>query len=100
MRLYWLDMETTSLDPDSGSVLEIAVAVSALEQPFDVTDTMSAVLRYPSVTDSKGAPPSLDLIVETMYKKNNLLAECRPMSRNCSEVRSTRLRSRHASPRL
>jgi oligoribonuclease (3'-5' exoribonuclease) len=74
MRLYWLDLETTSLDPSTGSILEVAVAVSLLERPFDVTDAMSVVLRYPSVVD--GAP-DLDPVVLDMHTKNGLFVECR-----------------------
>ena len=77
MRLYWLDLETTGLDPNADNILEVALAVSVLERPFEVTDVMSAVLRYPSATDSKDAPASLHPVVEEMHTKNGLLAECR-----------------------
>lgn len=77
MRLYWLDLETTGLDPNADNILEIAVAVSLLERPFDVTERVELRMRYPSVTDSKGAPASLHPVVEEMHTKNGLLAECR-----------------------
>ena len=76
MRLYWLDLETTGLDPNADNILEIAVAVSVLERPFEATDAMSVVLRYPSANGSKGVP-SLHPVVEEMHTKNGLLAECR-----------------------
>ena len=74
LKLFWLDLETTSLDPDEGSILEIAWATATLEEPFVVTDAVSAVLRYPSAGD--GAQ-SLDPFILDMHTRNGLLSECR-----------------------
>ena len=36
MKLFWLDLETTSLDPLTGRILELAVAEADLGDPFEI----------------------------------------------------------------
>lgn len=75
MKIYWLDVETTGLSPERDALLELAYAEADLGRPFDLSPVQSAVLRYPSQVDGKGAPPLTPLIL-AMHTKNGLLAEC------------------------
>lgn len=69
--IYWLDLETTGLNPrvHGASILEIAVSKASFDSPFEATPLYHAVLWHPG----KGLDP---FIVE-MHTKNGLLAECR-----------------------
>jgi oligoribonuclease len=72
MKLYWLDLETTGLDPNTDSILEIAVAVATLERPFAVTDTLNVVLRF-----TEEQVKTLSPFILKMHTDNGLLDECR-----------------------
>lgn len=68
MKLLWLDLETTGLDPCECKVLEIVVMQAELERPFTATPLYSAVIWH----DGTGLS---DFILD-MHTKNRLLAEC------------------------
>jgi oligoribonuclease (3'-5' exoribonuclease) len=44
VKLLWLDLESSGLDPTHDRILEIAVRVARLEQPFDVRQSFSWVI--------------------------------------------------------
>ena len=69
-RLLWLDLETTGLDPQSCSILEVAACVADFENPFVTHDPYEAVLR-PDLQ-------ALDIhpVVLAMHEKNGLWREC------------------------
>lgn len=67
MRLCWIDLETTGLDPNKDAILEIAVITTALERPFESIASIEAVLHY----DGR----ELDPRVLDMHTKNGLLKE-------------------------
>lgn len=46
MDLYWIDLETTGLDPHKDKVLEIYVARASLERPFDAKPFFHRVLHF------------------------------------------------------
>jgi oligoribonuclease (3'-5' exoribonuclease) len=46
MKLLWLDLETTGLDPTTCKILEIAVSVADLTDPFNATPVYHAVLWH------------------------------------------------------
>ncbi len=71
MKLWWLDLETTGLDPRRHEILEIGVAIADLERPFQAVDTYHAVTPF-NVSDE-----ALDPFIVDMHTKNGLLAECR-----------------------
>ncbi len=68
MKLLWLDLETTGLDPAKNVILEVAVSVADLATPFVATPIYHAVL----VHHGQG----LDPFIVDMHTKNGLLAEC------------------------
>jgi oligoribonuclease len=70
MKLLWLDLETTGLDPTEDAVLEIAISTADLSDPFNATEAYHAVLWYP------GRGAHLDPFVVDMHTKNGLFEEC------------------------
>lgn len=81
MKLYWLDLETTGLDPLKTDVLEVSVAVADLHKPFDITKIYSAVVKLYRPVES------LDPFIIDMHTKNGLLVECqRPDAKPIEQV--------------
>lgn len=74
MKLIWLDIETTGLDPNKDVILEIAVAEADLERPFELRHIYEAVLAFPHPSVSPGwkHPPA----VLEMHIKNGLWDAC------------------------
>ncbi len=70
MKLLWLDLETTGLDPQSCQILEVAACVADLDDPFTVRDHYEAVLRPPV------KPLDVHPVVLEMHQKNGLWADC------------------------
>ena len=70
MKLLWLDLETTGLDPHTSQILEVAACVADLDRPFDASDTFEAVLSS-SVT-----PDHVHPVVAEMHRKNGLWVAC------------------------
>lgn len=74
MKLLWLDLETTGLDPQKDRILEVAISQADLRDPFNVTLLYRAsILTY--LTDDLLSPFIVD-----MHTKNGLLEECRSVS--------------------
>lgn len=84
MKLYWLDLETTGLDPSRDVVLEIAVSVAELEKPFEAEPLYHAVLDW-----EEGEPLHSD--VQAMHERSGLLAECAKSIHREKEVESALL---------
>ena len=72
MDLYWLDLETTGLDPEEDYILEIALYKSRFEDPFNVQSVYNRVFQYPL----HDYHPKLEPFVRDMHTKNGLLKEC------------------------
>lgn len=75
MKLIWLDLETTGLDPRKDSILEVYAAEADLSDPFTITRELVNDVVY------LGAPSVLRLerdnpFVHAMHTKNGLLADC------------------------
>ena len=68
MKLLWLDLETTGLDPREHEILEIFVAEADIARPFDASYLYHAVLSH----DGHG----LSEFIRDMHTRNGLLAEC------------------------
>jgi oligoribonuclease len=68
MKLLWLDLETTGLDPRECKVLEVAVMQADFATPFVVTLLYHAVIEH----DGKNLSP----FILDMHTKNGLLIEC------------------------
>lgn len=82
MKLVWLDLETTGLDPQKDSILEVAASESTLEAPFDARPIYHAVLAFPKAATIGGA---IDPFVVSMHAKNGLWDECEAKWREASE---------------
>jgi oligoribonuclease len=72
MKLYWLDLETTGLDPHRDKILELAIGRSELETPFAIDEVQSFVLALPSSPE----PHEWDPFVQEMHNKNGLRHAC------------------------
>jgi oligoribonuclease len=69
MKLIWLDLETTGLDPEHDRILEIAVSEADFNTPFDARPIYHEVFPiHPGAI--------LDGFVKDMHTKNGLLKEC------------------------
>lgn len=71
MKLIWLDLETTGLEPSKCDILEVAVAVADFNDPFNYRHVLNRVM-YCSTSTQK----SLDPFIIDMHTKNGLLADC------------------------
>ncbi len=71
MKLLWLDLETTGLDPTRGKILEVAAAVADLSEPFVLGPVYSRVCSL-----VKWEHWMMDPFALNMHTKNGLLAEC------------------------
>lgn len=69
MDLYWLDLETTGLDPKNDKLLEIAIYKATLENPFDISFMYQNVFSFNS-------RDTVDEFVKNMHTKNGLFDEC------------------------
>lgn len=68
MKLLWIDLETTGLDPLQDSILEVAWCVADLADPFPAGPYHERTIHFDSaVTD----------FIRDMHTKNGLLEECR-----------------------
>lgn len=83
MKLLWLDLETTGLDPRQDDVLELACAIADLSTPFDITPTEpgSFLLGY------RWSPQYWDPFVREMHTKNGLIADLELSGKNCRSAR-------------
>ena len=72
MRLIWLDLETTGLDPYKHSVLEVAVAEADFLDPFNAKVICHGVTWF-----HPGLVETLDPFIVNMHTKNGLFKECR-----------------------
>lgn len=70
-KLYWLDLETTGLDPNKDVILEVAVAVADLLDPFNATTIHQSVLWF-----HPGLVIAQDKFIIDMHTKNGLFKEC------------------------
>lgn len=73
MKLIWLDIETTGLNPEIDSILEIAAFEAEMERPFDAVKIYDTVLVWPLASM---ASLVMDSFVRDMHTKNGLLEAC------------------------
>jgi oligoribonuclease len=73
-KLYWLDLETTGLKPDENNILEIAISLAELDNPFDAKPLYHAVIAH------SGASSLFDSVAFDMHTANGLIKECRGLN--------------------
>lgn len=71
MKLFWLDFESTGLDPHKDKPLEIAVSVADFYDPFNATPVYQAVMPL-----APWLPSDLRPVVQEMHTKSGLLIDC------------------------
>jgi len=71
MKIFWLDFESTGIDPDKDKPLELAVSVADFNDPFNARPVYHAVMPL-----APWIPSDLRPIVLEMHTKNGLLADC------------------------
>jgi oligoribonuclease len=73
MKLCWLDLETTGLDPKTDRILELALCWAELEKPFDASPVRQWVFEHHlSPADIAGLHPK----VQDMHSRNGLFRLC------------------------
>lgn len=77
MKLLWLDLKTTGLDPQRHTILEVACRLADFERPFETSNDAGP---YEAVSfhhdPATGLYEKLDPIVVEMHTKNGLWAAC------------------------
>lgn len=71
-KIYWIDLETTGLNPVTDSILEIAVAESNFTDPFNYKHVYHAVLSFDLFEH-----PHVNPFVKELHTKNGLWKECK-----------------------
>lgn len=80
MKLLWLDLETTGLDPNKHTILEVACGLAHFDRPFEFsvsvdTDDYQAVAHFDIFRWGTDAS-NVDKFVFDMHTKNGLWAKC------------------------
>jgi oligoribonuclease len=81
VKLYWLDLETTGLEPDRDVILEVSLSEAEFLDPFNAKHIYCAVAFI-----SNSGIRMLDPVVRDMHTKNGLLAECRASKQSMQSV--------------
>lgn len=88
MLIVWCDLETTGLNPAEDQILEVAVGLATLEQPFTLSCTFRWVLHF----DRARYERLIDPFVVDMHTKNGLWEECKASPLTVGTVESMLLR--------
>jgi oligoribonuclease len=80
-RLYWLDIETTGLDPQSDHILEVAWGMAFLKDPFKLVEGGEYVVYF---REPLASP--LPTFIRDMHTSNGLLEECTRSSQTLRDV--------------
>lgn len=68
--LYWLDIETTGLNPIHNKILEIAISKAPFDDPFNARLVHHSVYAFPHDRDM------LEPAVREMHENSGLLTDC------------------------
>jgi oligoribonuclease len=88
VRLLWLDLETTGLDPNKDQILEVAVILADLADPFTHKWKEEWVVNPPH-------PILADEFVRNMHTKNGLFEACKNSFFSIKSVEGELLRRVH-----
>lgn len=93
MKLLWLDLETTGLDPNKHTILEVACRLADFERPFETSNDAGpyeAVVFFedPATLPAWSRAEMFDQIVIDMHTKNGLWEACRSSVRTLLEIES------------
>jgi oligoribonuclease len=81
MKIIWLDVETTGLDPERDIILEIAYAVAEdIRAPFELTRRGSFVRRLSAI------PADVSPLVREMHTRNGLWEACRTSALDLDDI--------------
>jgi oligoribonuclease len=79
--IFWIDLETTGLDPESDEILEMAIMIARdSRRPFN------AELVYETVFPLSKSLDRVDSLVIEMHAKSGLLRECREKPKSLGEL--------------
>lgn len=81
-KIYWVDVETTGLDPVHDQILEISIEVSTTKDPFNAIHLFQAVCTFDHGRTAKSIPAE----VWSMHTANGLFAECAKSTLTPSEL--------------
>lgn len=81
MKLIWLDLETTGLNAQSDKILEVALAVADISDPFNIGTIYESVLHL-------DREYKLDEFIIKMHTKNDLLEECYNSNKKIKDIES------------
>lgn len=84
-RIYWLDLETTGLDPVKDRILELGWGMAHFRDPFRLMEGSGYILHCPEYF------PMND-VVRHMHTKNGLLALCGMSTYTSQEVEAKLLK--------
>lgn len=72
MKLLWLDIETTGLNPYRDVILEVAARLATLDDPFGVVASFESVIHFDNPIFRATCRPA----VEEMHTRNGLWDDC------------------------
>ena len=81
--LLWLDLETTGLEPQTETILEVATFTAPLEKPFELTPLYEAVIACPPSVKA-----GVNTIVRGMHTENGLWEACEKSNLRLRDVDS------------
>lgn len=80
--LFWLDFETTGIGTKDNVILEVALAMAPLSDPYNYRHVYHAVIKF----DRDKHPQTIDPFVIDMHTKNGLWDACSLSDKTIEEV--------------